>query len=164
MHLTPEEQSRFDALLEPIVENDAVQSMKTFVQHGTVSTFDHCLTVAQTAFALNSRMHLGGDECIVVHGGMLHDLFLYDWHDSHWTHSYKHAEYARRNAVTHLNADVRVQAVIRTHMWPIGITHVPASREAWIVCMADKMVSAHETVLQRADGNPFAKRAEGRAR
>jgi hypothetical protein len=30
--------------------------------------------------------------------------------------------------------------------------------------MADKMVSAHETVLQRADGNPFAKRAEGRAR
>jgi len=34
-------------------------------------------------------------------------------------------------------------------MWPLTPTDMPHSREAALVCMADKMSSSYETVLER---------------
>ena len=34
-------------------------------------------------------------------------------------------------------------------MWPLTPTDIPRSREAALVCMADKMSSGYETVLER---------------
>ena len=39
--------------------------------------------------------------------------------------------------------------IIRSHMWPLTITAVPACREAVIVCIADKWCSLVETLLYR---------------
>lgn len=39
--------------------------------------------------------------------------------------------------------------IIQSHMWPLNPTDIPHSREAALVCMADKMSSSYETVLER---------------
>ena len=31
--------------LRPYLENESVQKMKTYIQHGDVSTYEHCLNV-----------------------------------------------------------------------------------------------------------------------
>ena len=36
-------------------------------------------------------------------------------------------------------------------MWPLGITHVPTTKEAIVVNIADKIVSLRETVLMRRE-------------
>lgn len=55
----------------------------------------------------------------------------------------------RENAKKFFNANDDVQHIIYSHMWPLNLTHVPKSREAWIVCLADKYVSLKETIMER---------------
>ena len=58
-----------------------VQSMRGFLQHGCVSTLEHSLSVAWNSFALCRRLGLSVDERSLIRGALLHDFFLYDWHE-----------------------------------------------------------------------------------
>ncbi len=94
---------------------------------------------------------------MLITGAMLHDFFLYDWHDKtrpgQKIHGYTHAAAAARNARRHFDIDKRTHHVIHSHMWPLNITRLPLTREAWIVCAADKIVSARETLFMRRGKN-----------
>ena len=48
-----------------------------------------------------------------------------------------------------LGVDEDTAKVIHSHMWPLNLTRLPASKEAWIVCIADKCCSLHETLFRR---------------
>ena len=143
----------FEHLLRDLDENGQVQKMKQYIQHGQVSTYDHCRDVAKTSFQLNRLLHLHADEETLVKGAMLHDFYLYDWHEkdngTHDWHGFIHAKRAADNARKYTDADEKTLDVIRSHMWPLNLTRLPRSREAWIVCLADKYVSAVETVMKR---------------
>ena len=52
--------------------------MKKYIQHGTTTCYQHCLNVAYYNFRL--CRFLGLDARRAARAGMLHDLFLYDWH------------------------------------------------------------------------------------
>lgn len=39
--------------------------------------------------------------------------------------------------------------ISETHMWPLTITQLPRCREACLVCLADKMSSSWETLMER---------------
>lgn len=142
-----------EKLLEEMSADSRILQMKKYVQHGKVSTYDHCLRVAGLCCRLNRHMHLHADSDTMVQGAMLHDYYLYDWHQkddgTHDWHGYIHAETASRNAERDFGVSEQVQEVIRSHMWPLNITRLPRSREAWIVCIADKCVSLHETIFRR---------------
>ena len=122
--------------------------MRGFTQHGGITTFDHCENVARTSCRLNRALRLRADERVLLTGALLHDFFLYDWHQkddgSHRLHGFSHAERARKNAVREFDVDERVQHVIASHMWPLNLTRLPRTREAWIVCMADKYCAVRE--------------------
>lgn len=152
MKFTDEERELFRSILGEYIASDKVQKMKQFSQHGTISTYSHCYSVAQMSMWMNRRWRLGAREEVLLPAAMMHDMFLYDWHTigkMNPYHAVNHATLAGRNAVRYLNVSDEVHDVIYCHMWPVNITRVPKSREAWIVCMADKWVSLTETLLRR---------------
>ena len=155
MRLTEAERAQVNTVLARFWDDSRVQSMAGYTQHGLVSTLDHCTSVAQVSWWLARRLHVRVDSHALLAGAFLHDFYLYDWHGSGWQHSYKHAGRARKNACEVFGVDKHTQAIIRSHMWPLGIAHPPRSREALLVCLADKYVSLHETLLQRKRRRPI---------
>ena len=152
MKLSAEEEVRLNHILAPIRNDERVQDMKRFIQHGRISTFDHVESVTRLSYWINKRFHIGGDDRVLSIGAFLHDYYLYDWHetdDGHGLHGFSHSTTARNNAVDHFGISRHTQNVIESHMWPLNITKIPRCREAWIVCVADKCVSTKETLLCR---------------
>ncbi len=153
MRLSAKEENDFSSLIEKYVSDPDLCRMKNYVQHGNVTTFMHCVKVAQTSFVLNRRLHLGVNEEKLVKAAMLHDFYLYDWHeksDDHRLHGFTHAQKAADNARRYFNIDKEEYFAIRSHMWPLNITRNPISRLGWIVCMADKLCAAKETLFYRS--------------
>lgn len=127
--------------------------MKAFRQHGSVSTYEHCLSTAEFSYDLNRFFRLNADLNILLKGAMLHDYYLYDWHIKdkllHPFHGLTHAEKAGKNARDHFDIDDDIHHVIHCHMWPLNPERIPLSKEAWIVCLADKCVTLYETFFRR---------------
>ena len=84
----------------------------------------------------------------LIIGAFLHDLFLYDWHvkdKSHRLHGYRHPITASINAKNMCNVNDDVSEIIKTHMWPLTLRRIPLSKEAFIVCLVDKILAIKET-------------------
>lgn len=140
-------------ILSDVLPNPDVQSMKRYCQHGRVSTYAHCESVAKLSYDINRALNLHADLRVLLVGAMLHDFYLYDWHAQNHSarrhHAVRHAERASKNAKQILNASDEVCQVIASHMWPLNPAQIPPSKEAWVVCIADKCVSLYETVVLR---------------
>lgn len=145
------------SILHYIQADRNVQRMKQYVQHGSVSTYEHCESVAKLCYILNRRLAIHANLRVLLIGAKLHDFYLYDWHKEdngeHHMHGFIHAKIARQNAQKYLGVDDRTLDVIYCHMWPLNIERIPRSREAWLVCIADKLVSVHETLFRRKNRN-----------
>lgn len=151
--LTAEEKAEFLSILEPFLSHPAVEKMKEYTQHGTVSTYAHCYAVAEACFRYAKR-HAGRlDTVSLVRAAFLHDFYLYDWHErgdgSHRLHGYRHARRAMENAKRIFGISEAEAAMIFTHMWPLNLTRLPRTREAWILTLTDKRISFSETVHRR---------------
>lgn len=143
---------RYCAYAAPWLARPEVQRMDEFVQHGTTSTLTHTERVARASLSLAQALHLNVNEPDLVAGALLHDFYLYDWHDrstSKPNHATKHPLYAAENARELLGVNAHVASIIETHMWPLPPARVPASKEAWLVCVADKLCSLKETIADR---------------
>lgn len=155
MHLTREEEQRIAEFLIPYQKNEQVQSLKKYIHHGNITTYEHCSHVTKMCCWMNRRLHLHADEQVLLAAAFLHDFYLYDWHEKdvrHRLHGFTHPTTACRNAVENFQIGPKEQHIIRTHMWPLTLRRRPASKEAWIVSFADKCCSvaeAVESMLQR---------------
>ena len=95
-------EKQFVELIKDYYESDVVKQMDNYIQHGTTTTLEHCENVAWISYLINEKLHLNADEKKLVEAAMLHDLYLYDWHDgdpSRKTHGFDHPEIACINAV-----------------------------------------------------------------
>ena len=140
-----------------------------FIQHGDVSVYVHVCSVARASLAAADALaHVGlrVDRSSLLRGALLHDYFLYDWHNpenGHRLHGFSHPYTACRNAEVDFDLTPRERNIIRHHMFPF-VPVPPTCREAWIVCMADKWCALRETVAGRLPGHARrARRQEGRA-
>ena len=122
-----------------------------FIQHGNTSCLLHCIAVAYYCYRLAERFKaLKGHENELVRGALLHDYFLYDWHDKNrpdfkpW-HGFYHPGVALKNASKEYHLSPREKDIIKKHMWPLTVIP-PMCREAWIVSTADKVCSLRETL------------------
>lgn len=78
MQLSDTERQRLTAILAQYDQHPEVQRMREFIQHGDVTTYQHCKNVVLVSFWLNRRFHLGADETSLAVGAFLHDFYLYD--------------------------------------------------------------------------------------
>ncbi|MBO4900267.1 MAG: HD domain-containing protein [Lachnospiraceae bacterium] len=122
---------------------------KHYIQHGDTSVYDHCLSVADMSLKIANTLNLNYDTVTLVRGSLLHDYFLYDWHEkdaSHRLHGYHHSEKALSNAKRDFELNEVEEDMIRSHMFPLNISKVPRHKESVILCLADKLVSAAEVL------------------
>ncbi len=125
---------------------------KRFPHHGSVSCYLHSVRVADRAVRiarfLKRYFGFGTDMKALVRGALLHDFYLYDWHvpdkaHPHKLHGFHHPRKAMENAEAEFSLSAREKAAILTHMFPLTPTF-PSCREAWIICVADKICSTEE--------------------
>ena len=138
--------------IQRLEQNPMVQEMKKYIQHGTVTTFEHCERVARFSCEINKKLRLGANVSALTRGAMLHDFYLYDWHlrtDKPWLHGFQHPVIAAQNAEQYIGINEIERKIILSHMWPYTPTRIPGCREAWIVCIADKLCSLEETLFMR---------------
>lgn len=135
---------------EDILDSDSIKQEKSFIQHGKTSVFTHSFNVACISIAIAVVLGIKINERHTVRGALLHDYFLYDWHEpSHGWHGFTHAEAAFRNARRDFKIGRVESNIIRRHMFPLNITP-PKYRESVIVCLADKLSAIAETLHIRA--------------
>lgn len=140
----------FQKAIAPIVKNEKMQSTKSCVQHGDVSVFAHSMAVAAYSIKLADKLGIKYDRKSLIRGALLHDFFLYDWHETSnvgdGLHGFAHPLTASKNAVRYFNLNKKEMDIIRKHMWPLTITKMPKCRESWLVCAVDKYCSLLETL------------------
>ena len=135
-----------------IIYSKGMQMEKEFIQHGTTSVYAHSVAVACFSLYLCKKLHLKVRERELIRGALLHDYFLYDWHDpdpSHRLHGFHHANTALRNAERDFELSDVEKDIIKKHMFPLNI-RVPKYKESVIVCMGDKTCAVQEMITDHS--------------
>ena len=142
-----EEDGEYLALVEDILDHPVFRSMEQYIQHGTTTCREHCIQVSYLAYRICKER--GWDCRAAARGGLLHDLFLYDWHApvrvrGHRFHGFTHPAVAARNAEAYFSITRRERTVIHRHVCPL--TPIPPSTMAGMaVVWADKVCGLRET-------------------
>ena len=149
MKITYEQKKEFVKLAREILREGRYPEMKKYYSHSDVTVYTHCIKVAFAAYAFAVKHGIRCDRKALVRGALLHDYYLYDWHDPNkgfrW-HGFKHHRFALQNAERDFPLTKRERKIIHSHMFPLTFWCVPACLEAWIVSIADKIVATEETL------------------
>ncbi len=127
------------------------EELSKYNQHGHTTIFKHSRDVAFNSYKfgrmLERKFNFKLDFESLVDAGYMHDFFMYDWHEkSNWhkLHGFTHPLVAAQNAEKYFNVSNKTLKIIKSHMWPLTITRIPTSREAWILSICDKLVTIYE--------------------
>lgn len=138
--------------VEDILVHPVFCSMEQYIQHGETTCREHCIQVSYRAYLL-CRKH-GWDWRAAARGGLLHDLFLYDWHApvkerGHRFHGFTHPGTAAENAEKYFSISPKERQIIRRHMWPLTVVP-PTSMAGMAVMWEDKVCGLAETCARIA--------------
>ncbi len=137
--------SDFMAVAGPILDTPIVKSMEKYRHHGHVNCLEHSVDVAFVAYRLGSLFKLDRD--VLIKAGLLHDLYLYDWHvkgDRKGLHGMTHASLSLNNALKVFDLDRKTRDAISCHMWPLN-PKPPKYKESWLLMIADRSCAFIET-------------------
>ena len=150
-HLSEEQKQEFYMVLEEVCKTSRILESHCYIQHGTTSVFRHSVSVAYLSYYLAQKMHAPVDIHSLIRGALLHDYFLYDWHNQltpHHLHGFFHPGVALRNASMDVELTPIEHDIIKKHMFPLTLVP-PKYLESWIVCWIDKKCSTRETLQRR---------------
>ncbi len=137
---------------DDILSSSLLSKEKAFLQHGSVSVYSHSVSVSVLAVMMCRKFSIKADERSLIRGALLHDYFLYDWHEkdsSHKWHGFTHSRRALKNAMSDFSLNSIEKDIILTHMFPLNLTLIPRRKESALVCLADKLCALHESLLRR---------------
>lgn len=144
---------KFAKSVRKVASGSRLLHMDDYTQHGNTSTLLHSIAVSYFSCRLAYKFHLSYSERELIRGALLHDYFLYDWHEkdaSHSWHGFTHPGKALDNAKKDFALTEREKDIIRKHMFPLTPA-VPRYRESVLVCLVDKWCSTIEVFKK----NPY---------
>lgn len=148
MNKSIDPKEKLKTILEDLNENTKFLENKNFIQHGTTTVYDHVISVSLKSIEIAEKFNLNVDYDSLIRGALLHDYFLYDWHDKNTRphlHGIFHPRLALINAKREIMLNEIEEDIIKKHMFPL--TPIPPRYiESWIVVMADKTVATRESV------------------
>lgn len=141
-------------MLKKLAEDCQLRRLNSFTQHGQTSCMEHSFAVAYYSLAIVNRFRIRCNRKSLIVGALLHDYFLYDWHQKKlgYLHGFKHGKSAMENAQRDLTLTGRESDIIKKHMFPLTVVP-PRYREGFIVCMADKYCSLLEVFRKKPYGD-----------
>ena len=74
-------EEEFFRILKEVKKESRLQETDQYLQHGVTSVYRHSLAVAYFSCYLAEKMHLKVRTREMIRGALLHDYFLYDWHE-----------------------------------------------------------------------------------
>lgn len=128
----------YEKCVDDLIYNEIVLSMKNFIQHSDISCFQHSIAVSYNSYLICKL--LGFDYRSAARGGLLHDLFLYDWHitkPEEGLHGFTHPAAALKNADKYFVLNELEKDIIQKHMWPLTIK-LPKYKESFVIVFVDK--------------------------
>lgn len=143
----------FGADLKELLETTRLKNSESYIQHGNTSVLLHCVAVAFYSYKFSSffgKME-NSRRRELIRGALLHDYFLYDWHNTKnpkGLHGFHHAETAFENAENDASITKGEADIILHHMFPLTLTP-PKTKAAWTVCLVDKICSVYEVFNHR---------------
>lgn len=137
--------SEFQSCIQDLLNMPQVSRMEHIAQHvKDANCFQHSIFVAYLSFIICKKMGL--DAVSAARGGLLHDLYLYDWRkrESHeGNHMTMHPVTALCNAMRLTSLNDTEKDIIVKHMWPLTL-YLPRYKESFIVSSADKLCALAE--------------------
>lgn len=148
MRKHPNEREYWDCVSE-LLADGAVQAMRLLPQHRAgVSCFDHSVLVSRISWRICRA--LGLDERAAARGGLLHDLYLYNWREKSThpgvRHGTEHPAIALDNARARFPLTWKEADIIATHMFPYTPTKFYHCLESAVVSTVDKLCAAAEVL------------------
>ncbi|MBQ4529091.1 MAG: phosphohydrolase [Lachnospiraceae bacterium] len=152
--MTQEQLRDFNEYMNELLADRKIQRMSQFIQHGDTTCLMHCKTVAYYSVVFVNKFHIKVDMKSLIRGALLHDYFLYDWHEQKLgnLHGFYHPGIALRNAMRDYELTKREMDIIKKHMFPLTL-YLPMYKETWVVCLMDKYCTLREFF-----GNLFKKK------
>lgn len=130
--------TQFYNCIKDLIETPSVRAMNEVPHHVDVNCLHHSIFVSYISFLLCRFLRL--DYNAGARGGLLHDLYLYDWRKENnniGRHLIDHPKMALKNASDLYNLTDKEKDIIVKHMWPLTIK-VPRYKESFVVSCADK--------------------------
>lgn len=136
----------FLSCVEDLIHHPQVRRLDQYTQHANSTRYDHSVSVAYKSYIWSKK--LGLDARAAARGGLLHDLFFYDWQQKGAApgpgcHARWHPYHALQNAKKYFTLTKREENIISSHMFPMGYD-LPVYRESFVVTWADKCCATEE--------------------
>ena len=131
--------------IKDLLELEEVEKLKDFEQHCHTSRFQHSLNVSYYSYCV-CRV-LGLNYRAAARGGLLHDLFLYDWREvtTAGKHAVNHPLAALETAQRICELTDMEKDIIVKHMWPVT-SKLPKYAESYVITFVDKYCACAEVI------------------
>ncbi|RHW49602.1 hydrolase [Bombilactobacillus bombi] len=136
-------------LVSDLLAQPEIQRLQTIKQHHYSNRLEHSISVSYRSYLLGQKWHL--NTRALARGGLLHDLFYYDWDPKQMdfrTHSYVHAHIALNNAAKLTTLSPMEADIIVKHMFG-ATTQMPRYWESLLVGLVDDECAIQEAMAPK---------------
>ena len=137
---------KFKEISNEIINEENYIKMKNYIAHSNITVYDHCYSVALASYKFVKKYKIKCDIESLIRAALLHDFYLYDWHDSKIKlHGFKHHRFALLNSKKYFKINKKEKNIIYSHRFPLTLWTIPKYKEALIVSTFDKIIAFKET-------------------